>query len=78
MVSNNFDAQTINKLFGTDDLVGYEMSPSNMDLFAEDKKDGQSGAGSELMAYQPTPYNNNLDLNELLQNVGDVETIHND
>lgn len=48
-----------------------------MDLFSEDKNGSQCGAGSELMAYQPTPYNNNLDLNELLQNVGDVETIHN-
>lgn len=27
---------------------------------------------SELMTYQPSPYNNNLDLNELLQNVDDV------
>lgn len=26
------------QLFGNEDLVGYEMSPSSMDLFADDKK----------------------------------------
>lgn len=38
--------------------------------------DAQSGVGAELMAYQPSPYNNNLDLSELLQNVDDVEPVH--
>lgn len=33
-------------------------------------------ARSELMNYQPSPYNNNLDLNELL-NVGDSDPIKN-
>nr|UOI87874.1 heat shock factor [Prodiamesa olivacea] len=77
----SFDADTINKLFGNDDIIGYEMSPSNMDMFTGDgsKKDGENiGNRSELMNYQPSPYNNSLDLNELLQNVGDVEPIHNE
>lgn len=65
------------------------MSPSNMDLFSDDKKGNHlhqqlrirywsilipsDDQGSELMTYQPSPYNNNLDLNDLLQNV-DAET----
>lgn len=31
----------------------------------------------ELMNYQPSPYNNSLDLNELLQNVGDIDSVQN-
>jgi hypothetical protein len=31
---------------------------------------------SELMTYQPSPYNNNLDLNELL-NVADSDSVQN-
>lgn len=82
------------QLFGNDDIVGYEMSPSSLDLFADDKK-GQfakftlfwtlnlflplsddSQSRSDLMTYQPSPYNNSLDLNELLQNVGDMDNVH--
>lgn len=63
------DTNQLLGLFGNDDLIGYEMSPSNMELFAEDKKDDQTTSGSEVVAYQP--YNNNIDLNELLNNVGE-------
>ncbi|CAH1729717.1 unnamed protein product [Chironomus riparius] len=55
------------ELFGNEDIIGYEL-PSNMELFEDVKKDGRTGR-SELLEYQP--FNNNLDLNELLQNVGD-------
>ncbi|XP_070505662.1 heat shock factor protein isoform X2 [Chironomus tepperi] len=67
MSFGSYDMETIAKLFGNDDIIGYEL-PSNMELFEDVKKDGQN-ARSELMEYQP--FNNNLDLNELLQNVGD-------
>ena len=39
--------------------------------------DSQGGGRSELMTYQPSPYNNNLDLNELLQNASDIESVQN-
>jgi hypothetical protein len=55
------------ELFGNEDIIGYEL-PSNMELFEDVKKDGRTER-SELLEYQP--FNNNLDLNELLQNVGD-------
>ncbi|KAG5673575.1 hypothetical protein PVAND_003612 [Polypedilum vanderplanki] len=62
MPFGNYDADTISKmaeadatllkiqddLFGNDDLIGYEMSPANMELFAEDKKDDQTSPGSEV------------------------------
>ncbi|KAL7019162.1 hypothetical protein ACKWTF_011024 [Chironomus riparius] len=61
------DANQLLGLFGNEDIIGYEL-PSNMELFEDVKKDGRTGR-SELLEYQP--FNNNLDLNELLQNVGD-------
>lgn len=36
---------------------------------------GEGSSGSELIAYQPSPYSNSLDLNDLLQNVGNPEMI---
>lgn len=36
-------------------------------------KSAEQESGSELMSYQPSPYNNNLDLNELLQNVDETD-----
>lgn len=63
--------------------MGYEMSPSNMDLFSDGKKGKLKhqkhlqyvlisnlldDAGADNTTYQnSSPYNNNLDLNELLQ-----------
>ncbi|KAL7019163.1 hypothetical protein ACKWTF_011024 [Chironomus riparius] len=67
MSFGSYDMETIAKLFGNEDIIGYEL-PSNMELFEDVKKDGRTGR-SELLEYQP--FNNNLDLNELLQNVGD-------
>jgi hypothetical protein len=83
----------LDQLFGGDDLVGYELTPGNMDLFSDDKKgervDGFGASRrmnsrffsdqsnrSELMTYQPSPYNNNLDLNELL-NVAETDAVQN-
>jgi hypothetical protein len=34
-----------------------------------------TSAGSELIAYQPSPFSNSLDLNELLSNVGNPESM---
>lgn len=42
--------------------------------FSLDQAEG--AAGSELMTYQPSPYNNNLDLNELLD-VADMDAVKN-
>jgi hypothetical protein len=33
--------------------------------------DDSGSARSDMITYQPSPFNNNMDLNELLQNVGD-------
>ena len=38
-------------------------------LILGDQQNNQSG--SEVIAYQPSPFNNNLDLNELLQSAGE-------
>lgn len=45
-----------------------------INIFYDYLEEAGSGSRSELMNYQPSPYNNNLDLNELLQNVNDAET----
>lgn len=55
-------------LFGNDDIIGYEL-PNNLELFEDVNKKGDQNNRSEVIAYQP--FNNNLDLNDLLQNVGD-------
>lgn len=49
------------------------MSPSSMELFTDEKKDEGTSSGSQIIAYQPSPFNNNLDLNDLLSNVGNPE-----
>ncbi|CAO1420763.1 unnamed protein product [Diamesa serratosioi] len=68
--SLSLDTNALLGLFGNDDIMGYEMSPSNLDMFTE-KKDSDDASGSELQPYQPSTFNSNLDLNDLLQNVGE-------
>jgi hypothetical protein len=51
------------------------LAVTNLITFPDEQGATQAGSRSELMTYQPSPYNNNLDLNELLQNVDDVDAI---